>query len=1068
MCISNVMLSGLQLGNRLFRRRVWRQVALRAFVAGLVGLQVPTQAQLPGGGGKNSDSARAVKADANKAKRAYQAGVQAERKQDWEAAFFSYSAAANLAPNDRQYALRREIARSRLVQSKADAAERDAISGRLDDARKQLVSAIELDPSNSAIRERLGQLMGVTVGPASKAVSGEIGGEVHLAYRAGTQSFDYRGDTQGAYEELARRFGVEVAFDADLPSRQVRLQVGDVDFPTAARLLGEMTRTFWRPLSRRLFFVAQDAPQKRKDYGASAVRTVLLPASETPDQMTETLRTVREITGITRSDLDTRSHTLTLRASPQALAVAADLIDGLEEPRAELILEMEILEVDRNYARQLGIIPPQTSRIITPSTQQINEAESSEAGLIDVITQIFGSSAIPPVIAFGGGVTTYFATMPGITANFSRMLSLVRDGRRVLLRAQDGAPATFFVGERFPVSLASFSASFLPGTLSGATGPALINPIANYSTGQSPDFVTTAVLRSTGGLSDLIVANFADNTVSILLGNGDGTFGAQVTYPVGMGPAAIATGTFDNGPTAVNSNNFIDLAVANQESNTVSILLGNGDGTFQKQTTFATGNSPVSVVAANFHDRTGNGSLDLAVANQADNTISVFQGNGDGTFNTTTPTLIKLPPGFEPTGMVTGNFTNSSHVDLAVLEKPTVTNNNGIVLIYLGNGDGTFNIEPHSPYLVGNSPSFITTGDFNADGIFDLVVANTGAPSTSTTGTAVSGNSVSILLGIANPSQLNTGNGQFSAPIDFAASGEPTSIAVADYALDGLASLVVTDEADNAVTILLNEGNVTFAALPQIPTGTAPVSVVSADFNGDGRPDAATADSGSAEATVILNSTSLLGTGVSSTALAEPFPGVEYLDLGLKIKATPRIHDDKEVTLDLSFDVTSLANQSFNSIPVINTEKVEQTVRVRENETAMLAGFMQSQLTNAIVGNPGIVDIPGLGLIDQNQNAQQQGTELLFLVTPRMIRAAAKQGRTIYAGQGALEGPGSQAGAAPGFGQPVGQPPQIPQPPLPPQPAPEQPPQTPPGAGPTNPEQPEQPGFPQPGRRPEQ
>lgn len=1064
------MTSRFHIGNRLFRPKMWRQMVLGAFVIGLVALHVPTQAQSPGSG-NNSASEHASKADVKKAKRSYEAGLQAEKKEDWETAFSSYSEAVNLAPTDRQYALHREIARSRLVQSKADAAERDAISGRLDDARKELASAIDLDPSNSAIRERLGQLMGVTTGPADKVVSVEIGGEIHLAYRTGTQSFDYRGDTQGAYEELARRFGVEVAFDTDLRSHQVRLQVGDVDFPTAARLLGEMTGTFWRPLTRRLFFVAQDTPQKRKDYGASAVRTVLLPASETPDQMTETLRTVREITGITRSDLDTRSHTLTLRATPQALAVATDLIDGIEQPRAELILEMEILEVDRNYARQLGIIPPQTSTIITPSTQQINEAESSEAGLIDVLTQIFGSSAIPPVIAFGGGVTTYFATMPGVTANFSRMLSLVRDGRRVLLRAQDGEPATFFVGERFPVSLASFSASFLPGTLSGTTGPALVNPIANYPTGNSPDFITTAILRSSVGFNDLIVANSADNTVSVLLGNGDGTFATQVTYLVGMGPASIATGTFDDGPTAVNSNNFIDLAVANKESNTVSILLGNGDGTFQKQTTFATGNSPVSVVAANFHDLNGKGLLDLAVANQADNTISVFQGNGDGTFNTTTPTLIKLPPGFDPTSLVTGNFTNSGHVDLAVLEKPTVTNNNGIVLIYLGNGDGTFNIEPHSPYLVGNSPGFITTGDFNADGILDLAVANTGAPSVSTAGAAVSGNTVSILLGIPNPNQLNVGSGTFGVPTNIAAGTEPTSIAVADYALDGLASLVVTDEADNAVTILLNEGNVTFAALPQIPTGTAPVSVVSADFNGDGRPDAAVADSGSAEATVILNSTSLLGSGVPSTALGEPFPGVEYLDIGLKIKATPRIHDDKEVTLDLSFDVTSLANQSFNSIPVINTEKVEQTVRVRENETAMLAGFTQSQLTNAIVGNPGITDIPGLGLIDQNQNAQQQGTELLFLVTPRMVRTATKQARTIYAGQGALEGPGGEAATAPGFAPPAAQPPQAPQvpeaPPAP-QPAPEQPPQTPPGAGQTNPEQPEQPTFPQPGRRPEQ
>ena len=993
---------------RLLRAASLFAAALASLV--LSAFAVSARAQSSARDAKESDAVRPFKPDAKKAKRCYEEGVEAERKQDWAVAYSSYSDAVSWAPNDRDYALHKEIARSRLVQAKVDAAERDAISGRLDDARNELLSASRLDPSNLAVRERFVELLGVDAGGPGKVASSEISGEIRLHYQTGTQSFDYRGDTQGAYEELARRYDVEVAFDTDLHSRSVRFQVADVDFPTAARLLGQMTGTFWRPLTRKLFFVAQDTAQKRRDYAASAVRTVLLPASETSDQMTETLRTVREIAGITRSDLDTASHTLTLRASPQALAVATDLIDGLEQPRGELILEMEVLDVDRNLARQLGITPPQSSKIITPSTQQINEAAASEAGLIDVITQLFGSSAIPPVVAFGGGITTYFATMPGATANFSRMLSLVRDGRRILLRAEDGEPATFFVGDRIPVSLATFSASFVPGSISGTSGTSLTNPIANYPTGNSPDFIATAILRSGSSFDDLMVANSADNTVSVLLGNGDGTFATQVTYATGTDPVWIATGQFDNGATAPGSNEFVDMAVANKASNTVSILLGNGDGTFQTQKTLTTGTAPVCVVTADFHDLTGNGALDLAVANQGDNTISIFQGNGDGTFKT--PTVLQLPAGFSPTGIVTGNFTNSGHVDLAVLEKPGASNNNGIVLIYLGNGDGTFALQTNSPYAVGNTPAFITTGDFNADGIVDLVVANSGAPSTSDSGTAVSGNSVSILLGNANPNQLNTGNGTFSAATNFPAGTEPTSIAVADYDLDGTADLVVADQADNAVTVLLNAGNENFTALAEVPTGSGPVSVVSADFNGDSRPDAATADIGAAEATVILNSASLFGSALTSAG--EPFPGAEYLDIGLKVKATPRIHDDNDVTLQLSFDISALTSQSFNSIPVISTQKVEQTVRVKQNETAVLAGFMQAQLTSAIVGNPGIPSIPVVGLLDQNQSLQRQGTELVILVTPRMIRMALKQNRQIYAGQGALEGPGGGGGAAPG------------------------------------------------------
>jgi len=982
---------------------------------------------------KQSANLIALQSDPKKAKEAFRQGMKAEKQQDWSTAYSDYTNAVNWAPDDRQYQLRREIARSELVETKIDAAERDSVSGRFEEAAKELVSARTLDPTNSIINERLDQLASIARPPgASPVVTRDIRGEIRLDYLPAKQQFDYRGDTHGAYEELARRFGVEVAFDQDLVSRNLRFQIGEpMDFPTAARLLGDMTHTFWRPLTRKLFFVAEDTPQKRKDYDSSVARTVLLPASETPDQMTEVLRTVREITGITRSDLDIRSHTLTLRASPQAMAVAAQLLDSLEEPRGEMILEMEVLEVDRTLSQQLGITPPQTANAFTLSQAQLQEAETGNEGLLNLIEQVFGGSTLPPVIAFGGGISTYFATLPGASANFAQMLSLIRQGRRILLRAQDGEPASLFIGDRVPVSLANLSASLEQGTLPGSTTPGtgIVNPIANYPAGNTPSFVTTAVLRTETGeaFNDLIVANSADNDISVLLGNGDGTFANQVTYPAGTDPVAIATGEFD---TAANS--FVDLAVVNKGSNTISILLGNGDGTFPAtpSSTLTTGATPVAIVAANFHDLTS-GALDLAVANQADNTISIFTGNvnGNGTFTAPT-TSIPLVPGYMPTALATAQFTNSTHNDLVITETPTTaTGNNGIVLVFLGQGNGTFIRTTQSPYLVGNTPAYVTTGDFNSDGILDLVVANSGAPSTASNGTAVSGNSVSILLGIANSSDTTVGTGVFSNPTNYDAGNGPASIAVADYNLDGAADMVIADKTDNAVTILLNAGNNQFTTLPELPTGDGPVSLVSADFNGDGRPDAATADSTAAEVTVILNSISLFGSPLLGNTL--PYPGVQYLDIGLKVKATPRIHPNNDVSLQLSFELSSVTGESFNSIPVISTENVDQTVRVKENETAVLAGFFQTQLSNSLNGNPGLGEIPGIGFLDSDQTAQRQDTDLIILVTPRMVRLAPRENQVIYAGQGALEG-GGAAEAPAGFAPVVTPPGQ--QPGLPPQP----------------------------------
>ena len=135
------------------------------------------------------------------------------------------------------------------------------------------------------------------------------------------------------------------------------------------------------------------------------------------------------------------------------------------------------------------------------------------------------------------------------------------------------------------------------------------------------------------GLKDVAVVNGTDNTVSVLLGRTDGTFAPQVTYSTGIGPLAVVAGDF-------NGDGNLDLAVTNADcsdyhgivsctGNTVSILLGNGDGTFLPHVDYTTGTQPSSVAAGDFN---GDGKIDLVVANALDGTVSVLLGNGDGTF----------------------------------------------------------------------------------------------------------------------------------------------------------------------------------------------------------------------------------------------------------------------------------------------------------------------------------------------------------------------------------------------------------------------------------------------------
>jgi Bacterial type II and III secretion system protein/FG-GAP-like repeat len=561
-------------------------------------------------------------------------------------------------------------------------------------------------------------------------------------------------------------------------------------------------------------------------------------------------------------------------------------------------------------------------------------------------------------------------------------------------------------------------------TPAGTSIPGVIGsnfPITNLATGNAPDFVTTADVNA-DNFQDLIVANFTDNTLSTFLGNGDGTFQNAITTPTGVGPVSIATGTFNS-----KNNTNVGLAVANQTDDTVSILLGNGDGTFTAASgsPIKTGKHPTSVVTATL---TNSGQLDLIVANQQDNTLSIFRGNGDGTF----AAPVNIATGNAPTGLVVADFNNDGKLDLAVTNQ---TDNS--VSVYLGNGDGTFN-NPLS-FPTGQAPVYVAAADFNGDNILDLAVANNGA------GTAtLSGDSVSILLGV--------GNGTFGATTNFPAGNGPTSIAIADYNVDGRPDLAVTAQTDNAVSLLLGIGDGTFAPFFEFPVETNPVSLATAIFTDSGQPDLAVANNGSSTVSVIINSSAFASANQASTGTQ--FPNAEYIDVGVKVKATPRIHQNDEVTLQLEFDLTSLTGTILNNIPVVANEAVHQTVRVKTDQTAALAGFRSPQYMRGLNGTPATGGLTGIGLLGTTEDVQKQDTEVLILVTPRMVALAPRKDHSIYAGRGALEGPGAQG---PTRQERQGEPaPQVPQPqPQVPQPQPQQPP-----TEPTTQPQPQQPPAP--------
>jgi hypothetical protein len=331
------------------------------------------------------------------------------------------------------------------------------------------------------------------------------------------------------------------------------------------------------------------------------------------------------------------------------------------------------------------------------------------------------------------------------------------------------------------------------------------------------------------GKPDVAALNYNARTVSVMLGNGDGTFQPQQSYGVGYGPEAIVAADF-------NHDGKLDLAVANCFSNTVSILLGNGDGTFQPQTQYYSGDQcPDSLAVGDF---TGNGTPDLVVTNANSNTIGVLLGNGDGTFQP----VQTYPVGSSPDAVAVGDFNGDGKIDLAVADHGL-----GPISILLGNGDGTF--QPAQNYSSGAAyPTALEAGDFNGDGKLDLAVLGYGYYS----GTVV------ILQG--------NGDGTFQRSASYSVPDQDYTLVAGDFNGDGKIDLATagydptSSTPSSTVSVLLGNGDGTFQ--PEQGFNVAGVyaqDLATSDFNGDGKPDLAfTAQTnGNANVTTMLNTTSL-------------------------------------------------------------------------------------------------------------------------------------------------------------------------------------------------------------------
>ena len=341
------------------------------------------------------------------------------------------------------------------------------------------------------------------------------------------------------------------------------------------------------------------------------------------------------------------------------------------------------------------------------------------------------------------------------------------------------------------------------------------SPSSTVATGTQPQGLVTGDFNGDGKI-DLAIANNGSNNVTILLGNGDGTFVTPgTTVAAGTGANWITVGDF-------NEDGKLDLAVANLGSTGtggVTILLGNGDGTFAAGASLTTGNGPFSIVTADFN---GDGHLDLAVSNSSDGSVTLLLGQGDGTFTLGSTSSV----GNQPQVLVPGDFNEDGILDLAVSNET-----DGSVSILIGKGDGTFQAQTTVSRGGSGSPIGLIAGDYNGDGHVDLA--------------GVNASDVAILLG--------DGTGAFTlAANPTTGSGDLIAGVAGDYNGDHKVDLVVSDRAAGEAFLFPGNGDGTFGAPTTYTTAAGSFGVATADFNGDGALDLAFANGAANNVAIFL------------------------------------------------------------------------------------------------------------------------------------------------------------------------------------------------------------------------
>src|SRR6266705_5715069 len=403
----------------------------------------------------------------DQAKAAYTRGVRAESQNQNDAASEAYKEAYALKPRDPKYM-------AAYLRSRASAAAEHMRKGqllrdklKLEEALVEFQRAAEIDRSNLGAQEEMSrtatmikkqaQQAGVAANPTAESplskMMEDVEGPVDLEPLSDTPlTLRMTTTADNVYKTIGKLAGINVLFDLDYKPQRINIELDDVPLREALRMVAMQSKTFWRPISSKAIFVASES--RRKEFEDNVMTTFYVRNASTPAELQEVVGTLKGILDIARIQVNPTHGSITLRGTPDQMVLAQKLITDLDKPKAEVVIDIAVLEVSRDRLRTLGTTVPTH----TDLTFQAPAARTVTIGR-----------------ALNGG--TYSIAVPSGSFDFLMSDSNAKVLQNPQIRVLDQGKATLKIGDRVPIATGSFSSA---GGVSGGGISPLVNTQFQY------------------------------------------------------------------------------------------------------------------------------------------------------------------------------------------------------------------------------------------------------------------------------------------------------------------------------------------------------------------------------------------------------------------------------------------------------------------------------------------------------------------------------------------------------------------------------------------------------------